>query len=44
MEIYGASFSWGNFVKFVFYGTSEWPSYSYWMVPGTMTDTDRAGW
>ena len=33
--------AWGNFHKIVFYGWSAWPSYSYWMVPGTITDLDR---
>lgn len=39
---YDASFCWGNFCKGVFYGRSEWPSYSVWMVPGTVTDMERA--
>lgn len=39
---YGASMAWGNFCKIVFYGWSGWPSYSYWIVPGTITDIERA--
>jgi hypothetical protein len=41
---YSAEFCWANFSKFVFYGTAHWPSYSYWLVPGTVTDIERAGW
>jgi len=37
----GASMAWANFHKIVFYGISEWPSYSYWIVPGTITDEER---
>jgi len=37
----GSAMAWGNFHKIVFYGWSAWPSYSYWMVPGTITDLDR---
>lgn len=43
MSIYDASFAWGSFCKWVFYGTASWPSYSYWLVPGTVTDEDRWG-
>lgn len=39
-----AEFVWGNFGKWVFYGYSYWPSYSYWLVPGTVTDEERVGW
>jgi hypothetical protein len=41
MGIYGASFAWANFHKILFYGTARWPSYSYWIVPGTITDEER---
>ena len=32
---------WGNFAKRVFYGYARWPSYSEWIVPGTITDIER---
>jgi hypothetical protein len=38
----GAGHAYGNFCQYVFYGYSAWPSYSYWIVPGTITDIDRA--
>jgi hypothetical protein len=38
---YEASFAWANFHKIVFYGTARWPSYSYWIVPGTITNEER---
>jgi hypothetical protein len=39
-----ALMAWDNFGKWVFYGWSSWPSYSYWLVPGTVTDESRVGW
>lgn len=39
----GASMAWGNFCKIVFYGFARWPSYCEWIVPGTITDIERAG-
>jgi hypothetical protein len=36
-----AGFCWANFCKQVFYGWAAWPSYSYWIVPGTITDLYR---
>lgn len=44
MSIHDAAFGWGNFAKWTFYGFATWPSYSYWLVPGTVTDIDRCGW
>ena len=41
--IHGAVFCWGNFHKVVIYGFASWPSYSEWIVPGTITDIERAG-
>lgn len=41
--IYDASYCWGNFYNGVYYGMADWPSYSYWIVPGTIRDLDRAG-
>lgn len=38
---YGAEMAWANFHKLVFYGWASWPSHSYWMVPGTITDMER---
>jgi hypothetical protein len=38
---YAALMAWANFHKIVFYGTARWPSYSYWIVPGTITDETR---
>ena len=38
----GAAMAWGNFCKIVFYGYARWPSYCEWMVPGTITDVERA--
>lgn len=40
--MYQAQMAWANFHKLVFYGYAKWPSYSYWMVPRTVTDWDRA--
>lgn len=37
----GASFCWANFCKMVYYGMADWPSYSYWIVPGTITNEER---
>jgi hypothetical protein len=37
-----AKFCWGSFCKAVFYGHAVWPSYSYWIVPGTITEVGRA--
>jgi hypothetical protein len=39
---YDAEFAWGAFSKWVFYGHASWPSYSYWIVPGTITDIEGA--
>lgn len=39
-----AKMCWSNFSKLVVYGHVRWPSYSYWLVPGTVTDIERAGW
>jgi hypothetical protein len=39
--MYGAEFCWANFCKMVFYGRGSWPSFSYWIVPGTITDEER---
>lgn len=39
----GCSYCWANFCKFVIYGYASWPSYSEWMVAGTVTDIERAG-
>jgi hypothetical protein len=39
----GATMAWANFGKVVYYGWAGWPSYSYWIVPGTVTDEDRFG-
>lgn len=39
-----AGYCWASFSKFVFYGYARWPSYSYWLVPGTVTDQERCGW
>ena len=44
MSIHDANFCWSNFSKFVFYGYVGWPSYGYWLVPGTVTDEERCGW
>ena len=38
-----ATMAWGNFCKIGFYGWARWPSYSYWIVPGSITDEERAG-
>lgn len=40
---YSAAYCWSNFSKMCFYGYARWPSYSYWFVPGTIEDTERAG-
>jgi len=40
-EIDKPSMAWGNFHKIVFYGNAWMPSYSYWIVPGTITDEER---
>lgn len=42
MSRYNADFCYGNFYRAVYYGYVCWPSYSYWIVPGTITDIDRA--
>lgn len=39
--MYNAQMAWGNFHKIVFYGHAGMPSYSYWIVPGTITDEER---
>lgn len=39
--LHAPDFCWANFCKMVFYGTARWPSYCYWIVPGTITDLDR---
>jgi hypothetical protein len=39
---YDAQYCYGNFYNAVYYGTSSWPSYSYWIVPGSVRDIDRA--
>ena len=39
-----ATFCWSDFCKEVFYGYAWWPSYSHWIVPGTITDNEYAGW
>jgi len=44
VPIYATAYCWSNFVKVVFYGYVSWPSSSYWFVPGTCTDIERAGW
>jgi hypothetical protein len=36
--MYNASMAWANFHKIVFYGNVWMPSYSYWIIPGTITD------
>lgn len=36
-----AEYAWANFHNLVFYGYSRWPSYSYWIVPGTIRDYDK---
>lgn len=41
-QIWEAAFAWANFHKRVFYGYGRWPSYCEWIVPGTITDLDRA--
>lgn len=38
-----ATMAWANFCKMTFYGWASWPSYSYWIVPGTITNVERAG-
>jgi len=38
---YGAGYCWANFCKMVFYGHASWPSYSYWIVPGTITNEEN---
>ena len=40
--LYGAEYCFGNFCKVVIYGKASWPSYSYWMVPGTITDDEAS--
>ena len=40
-DFFGAEFAWANFHKVVIYGFADWPSYSFWIVPGTITDEDR---
>lgn len=40
-KMYEAVFAWANFSKVVFYGRAWWPSYCYWIVPGTITDEER---
>lgn len=40
----GCGFAWGDFARWVFYGRASWPSYCFWIVPGTVTDEDRCGW
>lgn len=37
-----AEMAWANFHKRVFYGWARWPSYCEWIVPGTITDIERA--
>lgn len=39
-EIDKPSMAWGNFHKIVFYGNAWMPSYSYWIVPGTITNEE----
>ena len=39
---YGAAYCWGNFCKVVIYGHARWPSYSTWIVTGTVTDIEKA--
>lgn len=39
--VYDAGFCWANFCKMVYYGYAGWPSYSYWIVPGTITNEER---
>ena len=38
-----ASYCWGSHRKVVYYGMASWPSYSFWLVPGTVTDEDSCG-
>lgn len=41
VRFYETSMAWANFHKIVFYGKAGWPSYCYWIVPGTITDEER---
>lgn len=36
-DFFGAAFAWANFHNAVIYGFANWPTYSYWIVPGTIT-------
>lgn len=35
------AYAWGNFSKWVFYGSYGLPSSCIWLVPGTVTDETR---
>jgi len=41
-RIWAAEICWANFCKVVFYGKHIWPSCCEWIVPGTVTDIERA--
>lgn len=36
--IWEVEYCWGNYCNEVFYGMASWPSYSYWIVPGTIRE------
>ena len=39
--LFDAEYCWADFHKLVYYGRYSWPSYSYWIVPGSITDEER---
>lgn len=41
-DIERPAYIWGNFCKMVFYGRAGWRHNSEWIVPGTITDEERA--
>lgn len=40
-SLYGAGFAHASFCYSVYYGRADWPSYSVWLVPGTVRDDER---
>lgn len=39
--MYNATCCWANFCLMVYYGHPKWPSYSFWIIPGIITDKER---
>jgi hypothetical protein len=42
LPLWSAGMAQGNFCKVVIYGMARWPSYSTWIIPGTVTNIERA--